>query len=126
MSYYRRGTPRTEPEQGIYAFWNCGGPGDLSRVLNLNLGGVFIETLSHKELGDPVELCFLVSEGQIRAQAVVRHIRPGNGLGLKFTTLEGQDRLRFGVLMRRLYSEARGLETQSGSNRLEYQDRYST
>ena len=105
VSYYRRGTPRTEPSNDIYALWSCNGKGDLSRVRNLNLGGVFIETSSRKEPGSFVELHFLVSEGQIRANAVVRHVSPGYGMGLKFSTLEGQDRLRFGALMKRLYSE---------------------
>jgi hypothetical protein len=30
--------------------------------------------------------------------------KPGHGLGLKFTALDDQDRLHFGVLMKRLYS----------------------
>lgn len=105
MSYYRRGTPRAEPAEGIYALWSCKDRGDLSRVLNLSLGGIFIETASRKEPGALVELHFLVSEGQIRANALVRHVCPGKGMGLKFATLEGQDRLRFGLLMKRLYSE---------------------
>lgn len=105
MSYYRRGTPRAEPGEGVYAFWSCHGLGDLSRVRNLNLGGIFIETAAQKESGAPVELHFLVSEGQICVNAVVRHVSPGDGMGLKFTTLEGQNRLRFGALMKRLYAE---------------------
>lgn len=104
MSYYRRATPRAEADEGVYAFWNSNGPGDLSRVRNLNMGGIFIETTLKKDLGTCVELHFLVSEGQIRANAVVRHIEPGHGLGLKFTGLDDRDRLRFGALMKRLYS----------------------
>lgn len=115
VSYYRRGTPRAEPDKDLYAFWSCKDLGDLSRVRNLNLGGIFLETASQKELGAPVELHFLVSEGQISANAVVRHVSPGKGMGLKFATLEGQNRLRFGVLMKRLYSEDRAsrLDTYS-------------
>jgi PilZ domain-containing protein len=104
VSYYRRATPRAEAEEGVYAFWSCDGPGDLSRVRNLNMGGIFIETPFRKDLGASVELYFLVREGQIRANAVVRHAEPGHGLGLKFTTLGDQDRLRFGALMKRLYA----------------------
>jgi PilZ domain-containing protein len=104
VSYYRRATPRAEAEEGVYACWSCNGSGDLSRVRNLNMSGIFIETSLRKDLGACVELCFLVSEGQIRANAVVRHIEPGQGLGLKFTTFDDRERLRFGVLMKRLYS----------------------
>ena len=104
VSYYRRTTPRTEVDEGVYAFWSCNGPGDLSRVRNLNMGGIFIETGVTKDVGASVELHFLVSEGQIHADAVVRHVEPGHGLGLKFTTLDERDRLRFGALMKRLYA----------------------
>jgi PilZ domain len=104
VPYYRRTTPRAEVDEGVYAFWSCDGPGDLSRVRNLDMGGVFIETSFRKDVGASVELYFLVSEGQIRADGVVRHVEPGHGLGLKFTTLDDRDRLRFGALMKRLYS----------------------
>lgn len=68
------------------------------------MGGIFIETGVTKDVGASVELHFLVSEGQIHADAVVRHVEPGHGLGLKFTTLDERDRLRFGALMKRLYA----------------------
>ena len=102
--YSRRVTPRAEAADRVYAFWYCNGRGDLSRVRNINLGGIFIETSLLKDLGASVELYFLVSEGQIRAKAVVRHTEPGHGLGLKLTAINDQDRLRFGALMKRLYS----------------------
>ena len=104
VSYYRRATPRTEVDEGVYAFWSCNGPGDLSHVRNLNMGGIFIETGFTKDVGASVELHFLVSEGLIHADAVVRHAEPGHGLGLKFTTLGERDRLRFVALMKRLYA----------------------
>ena len=106
MSYYRRSAPRAEPDERVYAFWSSGGTGDLSRVRNFSLGGVFIETDSRKGLGTTVEIYFLVGEGQIRAKAVVCHISPDTGLGLKFATLDGQNLLRFGTLMKHLYAEA--------------------
>ena len=45
---------------------------------------------------------FLVKEGQIRADAIVRHMRPGIGLGLKFTALSEQDRPKLAALLNRL------------------------
>ena len=105
MSYYRRGSPRAEPAEDVYAFWSCDRFSDLSRLRNLSMGGIFIETAFRKQIGALVELHFLVGEGQIIANAVVRHVNPGNGMGLRLATLEGQNRLRFGVLMKRLYSE---------------------
>jgi hypothetical protein len=56
----------------------------------------------HRVIGSPTKVDFLVSEGQIRADAVIRHMVPGRGLGLKFTALNEQDRRKFAALMRRL------------------------
>jgi len=116
--YSRRATPRAEGDDGIHVFWYCNGRGDLSHVRNLNLGGIFIETRVGKDLGTPVELYFLVGEGQIRAKAVVIHAEPGQGLGLKFTALLDQDRLHFGALMKRLYSTEYACESANPCDRL--------
>lgn len=104
MLYSRRVTPRADADDSINAFWYCEGRGELSRVQNLNLSGIFIETSLPKDLGASIELYFLVSEGPIRAKAVVRHVEPGQGLGLKLTGMTEQHRLHFGALMKRLYS----------------------
>jgi PilZ domain-containing protein len=71
-------------------------------VRNLSLGGLFIETNIPTVPGVPAKLHFLVKEGQIRADAVVRHAMPGRGLGLKFTAVRNEDRLRLAELMKRL------------------------
>src|SRR5437899_2887340 len=55
-----------------------------------------------KAEGVLTRLSFLVQEGQIRADAVVRHARPGVGLGLKFTALSEQDRPKLAALLTRL------------------------
>lgn len=102
--YSRRVSPRVDADDRVYVYWYSDGRGELSHVRNLNLGGIFIETSVRKDLSAQVELDFLVSEGQIRARAVVRHEEPSRGLGLKFTALNNQDRLHFGALMKRLYS----------------------
>lgn len=103
MVILRRATPRAEAEDGVYVFWYSSGRSSLSRVRNLNLGGVFVETSVPRDLGASVELYFVVREGPIRAKAMVRHADPSQGMGLKFTALGEQDRLRFVALMKRLY-----------------------
>lgn len=102
MPYSRRVTSRAEVNGDVYAFWSCNGRDDLSRVRDLSVGGLFIETPRLKDLGAPVKVHFLVSEGQIRADAVVRHVEPGLGVGLKFKALNDQDGQRFAALMKRL------------------------
>ena len=102
MHYSRRVTSRAAANGGVYGFWSCNGRDDLSRVRDLGVGGLFIETPCLKDLGAPVKVHFLVSEGQIRADAAVRHVEPGQGLGLRFTALNDQDGQRFEALIKRL------------------------
>jgi hypothetical protein len=66
------------------------------------MGGLFIETPQARPSGAVTRLDFLVAEGQIRADAVVRYARPGTGLGLKFTALSEQDRPKLAALVTRL------------------------
>jgi len=66
------------------------------------MGGLFIETPESRNEGVRARLHFLVQEGQIRADAEVRHAKPGIGLGLKFTALSEQDRPKLAALLTRL------------------------
>jgi hypothetical protein len=68
----------------------------------MSMGGLFIETPLLKAQGVPTQLHFLVQEGQIRADAVVRHAKSGVGLGLKFTALSELDRPKLAALLARL------------------------
>jgi hypothetical protein len=70
----------------------------------VSLGGLFLETPLLRAIGSSAKIDFLVREGQIRTDAVVRHVLPGRGLGLKFTAVTEQDRPKFAALLRRLRS----------------------
>ena len=98
----RRHYPRVQTPSGVWVYWNCEGREDTSRVRDLSLGGLFVETAEVRDLDATVKLDFLVQEGQIRAEAVVRHVKPGRGLGLKFTALTEEDGPRLTALMTRL------------------------
>jgi hypothetical protein len=86
----------------VWVYWKCAGVEDTSRVRDLSLGGLFIETEVAWNVGMEVKLDFLVQEGQIRAAAVVRHVKPGTGLGLKFTALSAEDGPHLKALISRL------------------------
>jgi hypothetical protein len=73
----------------------------------MSLGGMFVETAKPRTVGSTAKVDFLVQEGQIRAEAVVRRVEPGCGLGLKFTAVSDGDRPRFVALLRRLRSLSR-------------------
>jgi hypothetical protein len=68
----------------------------------MGAGGLFITTTGPRPVGMKAKLDFLVQEGQIRAEAVVRHIEPGNGLGFRFTAVTEQDWPHLTALLTRL------------------------
>jgi hypothetical protein len=102
LSPSRRIYSRVEARSPVYVYWRSSGDEDIACVRNLSMGGLFIETNVPKPLGISANLHFLVQEGQIRADAVVRHTNPGRGLGLRFTAVRNEDRQRLAELMKRL------------------------
>lgn len=91
----------------VAIYWRCNRLDDVSRVLDLSFGGLFIETSTALPLGTVITIDFLVPEGQISADAVVRHVKPTSGLGLKFTAMPETDRPRLGMLITRLRHSSR-------------------
>jgi hypothetical protein len=100
----RRLNSRVESGKSVWVYWECNRDRDVSRVVNLSVGGLFIETPKLERLGAITKLHFLVQEGPIRADGVVRHVKPGDGLGLKFEAMSEKDRPNLAALMRRLRS----------------------
>lgn len=114
MSCFRRHTSRVEAEENVYALWRCGGREGLSRVRDLSPGGLFMETPVQENLGALVTLHFLADEGQIRASAEVRHAKSGEGVGLKFLAINGQDCHHLAALIKRLGMSRQVCPTQLG------------
>jgi hypothetical protein len=75
---------------------------DVSRVCDLSLGGLCLSAPVPPPLGAKAKIDFLVQEGQIRTEAVVRHFVPGGGLGLKFTAITDKDCPQLVALLNRL------------------------
>jgi hypothetical protein len=102
LPHSRRIYSRVDAREAVYVYWRSAGEEDIAPVHNLSMGGLFIETHAPKALGVSANIHFLVQEGQIRADAVVRHAKSGRGLGLRFTAVRNEDRQRLAELMRRL------------------------
>src|SRR5260370_31511244 len=98
----RRLTSRVPAPADVWVYWKCQGREDVSCVRDISMGGLFIETPQPKAQGVLTRLHFLVQEGQIRADAVVRHAESGAGIGVKFTALSEQDRPKLSALLNRL------------------------
>ena len=89
--YSRRMISRIATFENVWVCWRCEGIEDVSRVCDLSVGGLFLSTTSPRHMGARAKIDFLVPEGQIRAEAVVQHLIPNGGLGLKFTAITDQD-----------------------------------
>ena len=98
----RRFTSRVQAPEDVWVYWKCQGHDDVSQVRNMSMGGLFIETPQPQPSGTLTRLDFLVAEGQIRADAIVRHAQAGAGLGLRFTALGEKDRPKLAALISRL------------------------
>src|SRR3974377_2362116 len=98
----RRLTSRVATSENVWVYWNCDGRADVSPVLDLSMGGLFLKTTTVKPVGTIVNLHFLVQEGQIRADAVVKYVQTSKGVGMKFAAVSQEDRPRLTELMARL------------------------
>jgi hypothetical protein len=94
--YFRIATPK-----GVWVAWQDGGRQEVSRVLDLNLGGLFITTEHPSTVGTSISILLSVPEGEIRGRAVVRNVS-AKGMGIEFVELREQDSARLHRLIARL------------------------
>ena len=116
QAFTRRFASRVAGPLDLWVFWNRKKHDGLSRVLNLSVGGLClsIDKSERMAVGEKVHLNFLTPEGQIRTDAIVRHIRPER-LGLKFIAIREEDRAHLTALVRRLRSVSRP-QAKSGTS----------
>jgi PilZ domain len=98
----KRCSSRIHIPDDVYVCWGSVGYDDTSQVRDLGPHGLFVLTQLTKPVGAKANLYFLVEEGQIKAEAVVRHVKPGRGLGLEFISVCEEDRQRLADLLKRL------------------------
>jgi hypothetical protein len=99
--YSRRFSTRVELRERVCVYWRCAGREDLSPIRNLSTGGLFLETANYRVVGAVAKLDFLVPEGQIRVEAVIKRVEFGRGLGMKFTAVREEDRFRLAEFIKR-------------------------
>jgi hypothetical protein len=99
----RRHHQRVETPEGVCVVWRCGQTEDTSRVKDLSVGGLFIETLKICPVAATVKLHFLVEDGKITADATVQYVKAGSGLGLIFKTVRSEDQVRFAATIKSHY-----------------------
>jgi hypothetical protein len=89
---------RTAPPLDLWVYWHSESYGNLSRVREISVQGLVIETPQAIPVGETINLSFLLEKGLLRTQAVVRYVKPGFGLRLKFRT-KVEDRTGLTVLL---------------------------
>lgn len=98
--------PRIATPHGLWVAWQREGvPGaeqTVSRVQDLNLGGLYILTNEPLLAGDTISVLFSVAEGEIRGTATVRNQNPGKGMGVQFAEMTDKNLARFEALVARL------------------------
>jgi hypothetical protein len=96
--------PRISLPKGMNVSWH-GGHCDLqlfSRVQTLGMGGLSISTPNPPPVGTKLRLVFEVPGGSVRAEAIVRDIVSGDGIGAEFTRMDLGGRLLLRKLVNRL------------------------
>ena len=88
--------------QGMSVTWYGGGQQQLSRVKTLSMGGLFLCGSVTLRVGAELTLVFEVPGGMVLAEAVVRNIVPGEGMGVEFTKMNPQIRVLLEGLLTRL------------------------
>lgn len=75
----------------MWVSWKLGKHGVTSRVEDFSIGGAFIASHETMAVGSRLDLHFLLPEGQIRVQAIVRNVREGRGMGVEFVSMGGRE-----------------------------------
>ena len=88
--------------KGMSVTWYGGGQQQVSRVKTLSMGGVFLCGSITLRVGTDLTLVFEVPGGMILAEAVVRNIVPGEGMGVEFTKMNPQSQALLEELLTRL------------------------
>jgi hypothetical protein len=88
--------------KGMVVAWYGGGQQQASRAQTLGMGGLFLSGSTTPPIGKDLKLLFEVPGGMVQADAVVRNIAPGEGMGVEFTKINPQDRILLERLLSRL------------------------
>jgi len=98
----KRRCPRIVLPKGMFVAWHGGDLQLFSRVRTLSMGGLFISVPNPPPVGTKLRLAFEVPGGNVHAEAIVRNIVCGEGMGVEFTRLELKDRILLENLLKRL------------------------
>jgi len=98
----KRRFARVALPKGMLVAWQHSGVRAVSRVATLGLGGLFIATSDPAPVGAVVKIVFDVPGGEVRAQAIVKNVKAGQGMAVAFIDMGNPDRARLDQLLKKL------------------------
>ncbi len=93
---------RVSTPKGVWVAWQNDKQQNVSRVRDLNVGGMFIATPTPLPAGTDLPVLMSVPEGEIRSKATVRNVVAGEGMGVQFTEISAESQARLDTLVARL------------------------
>jgi hypothetical protein len=93
---------RVATPKGVWVAWQNEKHQNVSRVRDLNVGGMFIATPTPLPLGTVLPVLLSVPEGEIRGRTTVRNVIPAEGMGVQFTEVTAENQARLDRLVARL------------------------
>jgi hypothetical protein len=100
---------RLSSPKGTVLAWETGNKREVSRLVNLGLGGLYIRTSEPPPTGTFIQLLIDVPTGEVRARATVRTSKPREGMGVKFVAMQQEHRARFAQWLNHLSASSRKL-----------------
>jgi hypothetical protein len=98
----KRRFARVALPKGMLVAWQHSGGRFVSRVATLGLGGLFIATTDSAPVGAVVKIVFDVPGGEVRARAIVKNVKAGQGMAVAFIDMGYPDRARLDQLLKKL------------------------
>jgi len=98
----KRKRPRVTLPRGMSITWRGAGESVISRVQTISADGLSIVAPEPARNGELLHVSFEVPAGEISAQAIVRHSRNGEGMGVEFVTMPDEARARLDHLLQKL------------------------
>jgi|ERR1700728_609995 PilZ domain len=104
---------RIATPKGVWVAWQNGKHQNVSRVRDLNVGGMFIATPTPLPTGTVLPVLLSVPEGEIRGRTTVRNVIPTEGMGVQFTEISAENQARLERLVARLLMAESYTSTES-------------
>ena len=98
----KRRFARVALPKGMLVAWQHSGGRYVSRIATLGLGGLFIATPDPAPIGTVVKIVFDVPSGEVRARAIVKNVKSGEGMAVAFIDMGYPDRARLDQLLKKL------------------------